>query len=389
MRQWVRGVVGIAVVVATTVQAAPKAPAAAAPVAYLVADVETGTVLAEKDADKQWPPASMTKMMTVLIALERVRDGSMKLSDPVSVSAKAAATGGSQVYLAQGESFTLGEMLEAVMISSANDASVAVAEHVAGSTPAFVELMNARAKTLGLTGTVYQSVHGLPPEAGQTPDLTTARDLMTLGRELMRHPDAARWGGTAESTFRNGSFVMRNTNHLVRTYDGATGLKTGYYAKAGFSVTATARRGDLSLIAVVLGSPGKQGSFTEAARLMSEGFANYRMVVAARRGVPVGTVPVSGGSAESVKAMAVDDLRVLVKRSDDKSIAVEARIPRLVSAPVQNRQSLGTIVVRRGDDEVASVPVIADAEVPAVGWLSWLWNRGLAGSPAPADAKMR
>jgi D-alanyl-D-alanine carboxypeptidase (penicillin-binding protein 5/6) len=377
------------VVVGATAGAATPPPANPAPsaVAYLVADQETGTVIAEKDADKQWPPASMTKMMTVLIALEKVRDGAMKLDDPVSVSAKAASTGGSQVYLAAGETFTLGQMLEAVMISSANDASVAVAEHIAGSTTAFVDLMNARAKSLGLSGTIYRSVHGLPPEPGQEPDLSTARDLMTLGRELMRHPDAAKWGGTPEATFRNGTFVMRNTNHLVRTYDGATGLKTGFYNKAGFCVTATAKRGDLSLIAVVLGSPTKQGNFGDAARLLSEGFANYRMVVAARRGVPVGSVPVSGGSEEGVKAMPIDDLRVLVKRSDDKQIAVEARIPRMVAAPVQRRQPLGQVVVRKGDQELASVPVIADGEVPAVGWLSWLWNRGLTASPAPADAK--
>jgi serine-type D-Ala-D-Ala carboxypeptidase (penicillin-binding protein 5/6) len=388
MRQWVGLVVGVVLLGSATGHAAPQVSApGSGPVAYLVADAITGTVIAEKDADKQWPPASMAKMMTVLVALEKVRDGAMKLDDPVSVSAKAAATGGSQVYLAQGETFTLGQMLEAVMISSANDASVAVAEHIAGSTPAFVELMNARAKALGLTGTTYQSVHGLPPDPGQQADLTTARDLMTLGRELMRHPDAAKWGGTSEATFRNGSFVMRNTNHLVRTYDGATGLKTGYYAKAGFSVTATAKRGDLSLVAVVLGVPNKQGSFTEAARLMSDGFANYRMVVAARRGVPVGTVPVSGGAQEGVKAMPIDDLRVLVKRSDDKQIAVEARIPRLVSAPVQRRQPLGNVVVRRGDQEIASVPVIADGVVPGVGWLSWLWNRGLPPPAAPADAK--
>lgn len=386
MRQWVGLVVGMLFLVGGTGHAAPQAAPSGA-VAYLVADTETGTIIAEKDADKQWPPASMTKMMTVLIALEKVRDGAMTLDDPVSVSAKAAATGGSQVYLAQGETFTLGQMLEAIMISSANDASVAVAEHIAGTTPAFVELMNARAKSLGLTGTVYQSVHGLPPDPTQQPDLTTARDLMTLGRELMRHPDAAKWGGTDESTFRNGTFVMRNTNHLVRTYQGATGLKTGFYNKAGFCVTATAKRGDLSLIAVVLGSPTKQSNFGEAARLLSEGFTNYRMVVAARRGVPVGTVPVSGGAEDGVKAMPIDDLRVLVKRSDDKQIAVEARIPRLVSAPVQRRQPLGTVVVRRGDQELASVSVIADGEVPAVGWLSWLWNRGLTATTSPADAR--
>ncbi len=383
---WGRGVAGTCglVLVATVAGAVTKA--AVDPVAYLVIDAETGTVVAEKDADKRWPPASMAKMMTVLLALERVRSGDATLTDPIPVSAKASKTGGSQVYLAQGESFPLGDMLSAVMISSANDASVAVAEHLAGSTEAFVTLMNARARALGMTGTTYQSVHGLPPSEGQTADLTTARDLARLGRELMRHPEAMKWAGTSEAGFRDNSFIMRNTNHLVRTYTGATGLKTGYYAAAGFSVTATAQRGDMGLIAVVLGVPTKQGCFAEAARLLSDGFASYRMIIAARRGAPVGSIPVSGGSAESVKAIAVDDLRLLVKRADDRNISVEARIPRLVQAPVQNRQALGAIVVRRGADEVGSVPVVADAEVAADGWLSWLWNRGLTGAGATAPA---
>jgi D-alanyl-D-alanine carboxypeptidase (penicillin-binding protein 5/6) len=375
-------------VATATVAAAKAAPIARnEAVAYLVVDADTGTVLAEKDADKSWPPASMTKMMTVLIALERVRAGKAKLDDPVSVSARSAATGGSQVYLAQGESFTLGQMLEAVLVSSANDATVAVAEHLAGSNEEMVVLMNERARALGLTGTSYTSPHGLPPERGQQPDMMTARDLATLGRELMKFPEAMRWAGTDESPFRNGTFTMRNTNHLVRTYDGITGLKTGYIAASGFSVTASARRGDMHIVAVVLGAPTKKVCFTVDAKLMSDTFATWRQVVAARRGVAVGSVPVSSGSVTTVEALPVSDLRVLVKRAEDKGLAVEARIPRLVQAPVQRRQPLGQVVVRKGDQELASVPVIADGEVPAVGWLSWLWNRGLTASPAPADAK--
>ena len=353
----------------------PETPAAG-PVAYIVMDADSGTVLAESNADKQWPPASMTKMMTVLLALERVRSGQASLDEPVTTSARASKTGGSQVYLAQGETFPLRDMLSAIMIASANDASVAVAEHLAGSTEAFVQLMNQRAKQLGLTGTVYQSPHGLPPAPGQTADLTTARDLATLGRELMKFPEAMQWAGTSEQGFRNNTFQMRNTNHLVRTYAGATGLKTGYYAQAGFCVTASAKRGDLHVIAVVLGVPNKERSFAEAARLMSEAFANWQVIVAARRGVPVGTVPVSGGTDTTVKAMPVQDLRLLVKRADDKGIAVEARVPRLVTAPVAPRQPMGEVVVRRGDQELGRVAVVADAEVASAGWMAWLWSRG-------------
>ncbi len=355
----------------------------AAPVAYVVMDAESGTILAEHEAHKRWPPASMAKMMTVLVAMERVRAGSLSLDTPVRTSAWASRIGGSQVYLAEGETFPLGELLKAVMIESANDAAVAVAEHIAGSSAAFVQLMNPRAAALGLADTTYQSPHGLPPAKGQTADLTSAHDLAVLARELMRFPEAVRWGGTASAGFRNDTLAMANTNHLIRTYAGATGLKTGYYREAGFSVTATATRNDLALIAVVLGLPTKQESFAEAARLLNESFATYRVVAPARRGAPVGQVPIAGGSEGSVRAMALGDLRVLVKRGEDKDVVVEARIPRLVQAPVRLREPLGDVVVRRGDQELGRVAVVAEREVPATGWLSWLWNRRMSTSMTP------
>jgi len=365
-------------------RAVPHAAAAPAarvePAAYIVVDADTGTVLAEKDAHVRRPPASMAKMMTVLIAMEHVRDGSISMDDQIPVSAWASRIGGSQVYLAQGESFPLREMLKAVMIASANDAAVAVAERIAGSTTAFVDLMNQRAKALGLNDTTYQSVHGLPPASGQTDDLTSAHDLAQLGRELMRYPDVMQWAGTATAGFRNDTLQMSNTNHLIRTFPGATGLKTGYHVEAGFCVTASATRSDMSVIAVVLGLPTKQASFDAAGRLMNEAFASYRVIAPAHRGAPVGTIPVAGGALENVQGIAVDDLRVLVKRSEDRGVQVEARIPRLVQAPIHGQQPLGEIVVRRGEQELGRVGVVADREVAATGWLSWLWNRGLSGS---------
>ena len=371
--------VAVAVLVGATTQAT-LARETAAPVAYVVMDADSGTILAAQDAHKRWPPASMTKMMTVLLAMERVRAGTMSLDEPVRTSAWASRIGGSQVYLAEGETFPLGEMLKAVMIASANDAAVAVAEHMAGSSAAFVDLMNARAKALGLADTTYQSPHGLPPAKGQTADLTSAHDLAVLARELMRFPDVMRWAGTASAGFRNDTLNMANTNHLLRTYPGATGLKTGYYREAGFSVTASATRSDLNLVAVALGLPTKPECFGAAARLMNETFAAYRVVAPTRRGAPVGQVPVAGGGEDSVKAIARGDLRVLVKRGEDKGVAVEARIPRLVQAPVTLGQPLGDVVVRRGEQELGRVAVVSDREVPASGWLSWLWNRGLTGS---------
>ncbi len=370
MRRWrlVAGIVGVVAMLAVRVQGADV------PAAYIVMDADSGAVLAEKEAHKRWPPASMTKMMTVLLAMERVRDGSLSLDEPVGASVSASRLGGSQVYLAPGETFPLGEMLKAIMIASANDGSGAVAEKIAGSSTAFVDLMNARAKALGMKDTTYQTPHGLPPGKGQTADLTTAYDLAVLARELMRYPEVMQWAAMPTAGFRGDTLQMTNTNHLVRDYPGITGLKTGYYRVAGFCVTATASRNDLNLIAVVLGLEHKANSFREAARLMNEAFATYRVVAPAKRGVAVSSVAVSGGTVDSVQAVPVEDLRVLVKRAEDKGVVVEARVPKLVAAPVRQKQPLGEVVIRQGERELGRVGVVSDRAVEATGWLAWLRN---------------
>ncbi len=352
---------------------AAVAPAPAEPVAYYVIAADTDTELASRDADRQWPPASMTKMMTVLLALEQVRAGKHTLAEPVRVSARAAAQGGSQVFLEPGETFPLGDLLAAVMIPSANDAAVAVAEHLAGSTEVFVERMNARARALGLTRTAYRTPNGLPPAPGSEPDITTARDLARVARELLRHPEALGWSGTVEAPFRGGAFVMKNTNGLLSRFAGATGLKTGHTWASGFSVTATATRGDLSLVAVVMGLPTRGACFDLATRLLSDAFDRYRMLIAARPGVAVGTVPVTGGVEGSVKAVPTGELRLIVPRSDERQLVIEPRIPRQLAAPVGARQPLGDLVVRRGGEILGRVPLLADAGVEAAGWLAWLW----------------
>jgi D-alanyl-D-alanine carboxypeptidase (penicillin-binding protein 5/6) len=363
-----------------------EAPAAlgttSEPVGYAVVAADTSTELAARDADRQWPPASMTKMMTVLLALEQVHAGKHTLSEQVSVSALAAKQRGSRVFLKAGETFQFGELLGAMMIPSANDAAVAVAEHLAGSTEAFVRRMNARAQALGMTRTVYQTVNGLPPAPGHEPDLTTAHDLVRVARKLMQFPEALAWSGTKEAPFRGGSLIMKNTNHLLSRFAGATGLKTGHTWAAGFSLTASATRGDLTLLAVVLGLPTRAASFDTATRLLGDAFDRYRVLVAARVGVPVGTVGVTGGVEGSVKASPTRDLRIVVPRSDERQLVVEPRIPRLVAAPVAAQQTLGDLVVRRGGDELGRVPVMADAAVESAGWLAWLWPAGRSAEAA-------
>jgi D-alanyl-D-alanine carboxypeptidase (penicillin-binding protein 5/6) len=243
----------------------------------IVVEAATGRVLFEDQADTRGYPASMQKLMDLLIILEKIEHGQLSLKDAVPVSAKAAKTGGSQVWLAEKESFSLEDMLYALMVQSANDAAVALAEKVAGSTEAFVELMNSKAKQLGMNSTVFHSVHGLPPSPGQEHDVTTARDFSILCREVVKHPDALKYTSTRERAFRQNipakTVVMRTHNHLLGHVDGCDGLKTGYFAQAGFSIAVTAARQGKRVIVVVLDSPDLKTRDHKATELVAKGFA--------------------------------------------------------------------------------------------------------------------
>lgn len=238
----------------------------------------TGAVLAEDHADVRGYPASMLKLMDLLIILERIEARQLSLQDTVTVSARAAKTGGSQVWLAEKEVFTVEELLYALMIQSANDAAVALAEKVAGSTEAFVEIMNRRARELGMNNTVFHSPHGLPPSKGQSFDVTTPRDFAILCRELVKRPEVFTYTAARERPFRpNGGdkmVVMRTHNHLLSQVAGCDGLKTGYFALAGFSVSATAARNGQRVIVVVLGSSDRKVRDAKAAALLNQAFAN-------------------------------------------------------------------------------------------------------------------
>jgi D-alanyl-D-alanine carboxypeptidase (penicillin-binding protein 5/6) len=243
----------------------------------IVVDASNGRVLFEQGADVRGYPASVLKLMDLLIILEKIERHELSLQDQVPVSAKAAKTGGSQVWLAEKESFPLDDMLYALMVQSANDAAVALAEKVAGSTDGFIDLMNRKAKELGMNSTVFHSVHGLPPAAGQEHDVTTARDLSLLCRELLKHSDTLRYTSTRERTFRpnagSKTVIMRTHNHLLSHVDGCDGLKTGYIAQAGFSIAVTAARNHQRIIAVVLDSTDLKTRDSNAATLVAKGFS--------------------------------------------------------------------------------------------------------------------
>jgi D-alanyl-D-alanine carboxypeptidase (penicillin-binding protein 5/6) len=223
--------------------------------AYLVLNATSGKILEEANARLRWPPASLTKLMLTDIVMEKIYRADLKLSDRVTVSRKAAAIGGSQVYLKEGEVFSLEELMRATLIESANDAAYAIGEFVAGGKEEFIHLMNAKARALRMKDTEFHSVHGLPPSRGQLEDLTTCQDLAILAQELLKYPVLLQWTSVRRTRFRNGTFMMTNGNRLLSKMPEIDGLKTGYYRRAGYNIVATAKNGDLRLVVIVLGSP--------------------------------------------------------------------------------------------------------------------------------------
>ena len=332
--------------------------------AALLMEPETGTVMFENNEHKPWPTASLAKMMIAMIVAEKLADGSLKLSDKVAASHKAAEMGGSQVYLKEGETFSLDDMMKAIMVHSANDASVAVAEYLGGSTEAFVQMMNREAARLGMKDTHYYSVHGLPPAPGQQADVSSAWDEALLARALTRYPQVMQWASIDIAPFRGGAFELRNTNHLVRTFPGCDGLKTGFYYEAGFNVVATAHRGGMRLIAVVLGSPNKLKNFNSAAELLAQGFASYQMRVVGKQGAPIEqTLAVSGGSLASFKPVWGRDLSVMQKRGDETGLKVEFQLPASLAAPIRAGQLVGVGQATSGGKVLASAPLMAPATI--------------------------
>ena len=342
--------------------------------AAVLVEATTGQVLFAQNETLSWPTASMVKTLTVLVAMDAVAAGEVSLQDTVVASKRAEGMGGTQVWLAEGERFPLAALLEAILVGSANDAAVAVAEHVGGSVEGFVARMNAKATSLGLTETEIHSPHGLPPGPGQGVDRMSPRDLAKVAIALRAYPEVWTWAGKKEAPFREGTFQLRTTNWLLHWYEGITGLKTGFTNLAGFGVTATASRDGLDLVAVVMGAAGKRSSLGEASRLLDRGFETYRIVEPLRAGAEVGgQVSVSSGSEPFFRGRAADGIRLLVSREEAEALSVEVRLPGQVRAPVTQGQVVGAVVVTRGAEEVARVDVLAPRNIESVGFLDGLW----------------
>jgi len=342
----------------------------------IVIDAETGLVLVAANENKRRQPASMLKMMTELIVLEHLAEDDLKLDEPVKVSAKASKMGGSQVYLKHGEVFSVEEMLHALAIHSANDAAVSLAEHVAGSTDAFIDLMNMRARELGLADTEFHTVHGLPPGWKQKPDVTTARDLSILGRELVKYPQALEWASTKNAPFRDGKFILTNPNKLVGNYRGLDGLKTGYTGPAGFCVTATAIQKGKRLISVVMGCSTDKARATETTRLLTYGFNMYKQVpvIAAAGEVLDESVAVKGGKKKRVTVAYGESLTVSVPKNREGDLVIQNEISQPVQAPLTLGHQVGRAVVLLDGLELGSVPIVTMEEIAKGNWLNRLLN---------------
>ena len=331
--------------------------------AAILVDEDSGTVLYEKNADARRPIASITKVMTLLLTFEALEAGKISLDDFVPVSEHAYHMGGSQIWLEPGEEMTLNDMLKAICISSANDAAVAVAEYVGGSEPAFAEMMNARAAELGMTNTHFVNACGLDePE-----HLSTARDVAAMSREmLLHHTEVRDYCSIWMDTLRGGATQLVNTNKLLKSYSGITGLKTGTTGKAGVCISASAERDGLRLIAVVLGAASGKERFQAASTLLDYGFSHFESAAAELPADAPLSLPVERGTAESVALTYTAPERCLMPKGESSTLQVALDLPQKLAAPIRAGETVGTVKISNESAELASYPVTAAQDVDAL-----------------------
>jgi D-alanyl-D-alanine carboxypeptidase (penicillin-binding protein 5/6) len=332
----------------------------------LLMDAATGRVLYEKNAHEKLSPASVTKVMTLLLIMEAIDSGKISWDDTVTASETAAAKGGSQIFLKVGESMTVTDLVKSIAVSSANDAACAMAEHLAGSETSFVAQMNDRAAQLGMADTHFVNCTGLDDSADAASHLTSAHDIAIMSRELMvHHPDITKFTTIWMDTVRNGTFGLANTNKLIRFYPGAIGLKTGYTSKAGFCLSACAQRENLMLIAVVLGADSSQDRFAACKSMLDYGFANFALTEYTPEAL---TVPVKLGQQNAVAAIPGGDTRLLIDKSQRNDIRYQVDLEESVAAPVSQGQRIGTLTIYAGEQILNQIPMIAKDAVLRKTW---------------------
>ena len=330
-------------------------------------EIATGTILYEHNAHEQLAPASVTKVMTLLLIMEAIDSGAIRWEDTVTASEAAAAKGGSQVYLKVGETMTVSDMVKSIAVSSANDCACAMAEHIAGSESAFVDRMNARAKELGMNDTNFVNCTGLDDGENASQHRTSAYDIALMSRELMKnHPDIQKYTTIWMDTIRNGAFGLSNTNKLIRFYPGATGLKTGFTSGAGYCLSATAEREGLGLIAVVMGCETSNIRTAACKSMLDYGFANFALFTPAVE--ENAAVPVKLGQASSIAAVPETDTQLLVEKAQKGNLTTSLSLEESLTAPVNQGQRLGTLTVRAGETLLAEIPLVAAVSIPRLTW---------------------
>ncbi len=353
----------------------PFAPVSAEIVSQVNADVEaqivnapsailmeesSGQVLYELNADEKLPIASVTKTMTMLLIMEALDMGKIALSDMVTTSEYAASMGGSQVFLEVGEQMTVEDMLKAIVIASGNDAAVAMSEHIAGTESAFVEMMNNRAKELGCSNTHFINCNGLDETAEH---YSTARDIAVISCQLLKHPKFTDYSTIWMDTLRDGEFGLSNTNKLIRFYNGANGIKTGSTSIAKYCLSASAKRDEMQLVAVILAAPTTADRFSSATRLLDYGFANYSVVKAAEKIGTLNPLNVTGGKSETVAIAADPKCNFIVKKGNQDKIEIQTTFDEPVKAPIEKNQKLGQTTMKIGDETVAICDIIATESI--------------------------
>ena len=332
-------------------------------------DAATGKILFEYNADEALPPASVTKIMTLLLVFEAIDSGALSLTDTVTASETAASMGGTQIYLEPGEKMSAEDLIKSVVISSANDAACALAEYIAGSESAFVAKMNERARELGMNNTNFENTNGLDDTTKN--HVISARDIAIMSRELMKHEKIFDYTTVWMDTVRNGEFGLSNTNRLLRTYSGCTGLKTGSTSKAKFCISATAKRGDLSLIAVVMGAPTKEDRNALASKLLDFGFANYALF--SENETELDEIKLTGGVTNTLK-VEKEGFSVLLEKGEIAKIKAVYDLPESIAAPVKKGATVGTVTYKCGETVIGKANIVASEDGDKMTFFTMMWK---------------
>ncbi|MFT8323381.1 MAG: D-alanyl-D-alanine carboxypeptidase family protein [Bacillus sp. (in: firmicutes)] len=334
----------------------------------ILIDRDTGTILYEKNSNEKLPPASMTKVMTMLLIMEALDEGKLKMDEKIRTSEYAASMGGSQIFLEPGEEMTTEQMLKGIAIGSGNDAAVAVAERLAGSEEAFVEMMNNKAKELGLKNTKFKNVTGLPTED----HYSTANDMAVMGKELLKYENITKFTGTYEAYLREDSdkkFWLVNTNRLVKFYPGVDGLKTGFTNEAKYCLTATAEKNGMRVIAVVFGAPTSKERNAQVTKMLDYAFSQYETHPIYKRNESIGKVKVSKGEQKQITAVTSEPISLLTKKGEkvDK-VNKEITIDKKLKAPIEKGQKIGTIKFTKDGKTLVESPLVAQKDIKSANW---------------------